>query len=102
MPPSRSEGFDYIITGAGCAGLSLLVRLIQSGNFANKKILLVDKEDKNKNDRTWCFWEKEIGFFESIVYKRWEKLWFHSDFLSRQLSLAPYTYKLIRGIDFYN
>lgn len=100
--PFRGTGSDYIICGAGCAGLSLLVRMIQSGQFRDKKILLVDKELKNKNDRTWCFWEKEAGTFDSIVYKRWEKLWFHSDTLSRQLHLAPYTYKLVRGIDFYN
>src|SRR5687768_8984639 len=101
--PFRGTGgeFDYIITGAGCAGLSLLVRLIQSGQFAHKKILLVDKEAKNKNDRTWCFWEVGEGFFDAIVYKRWDKLWFHSHYLSRQLALAPYAYKLIRGIDFY-
>ena len=93
--------FDFIVSGAGCAGLSLLVRLIQSGKFADKKILLVDKEIKNKNDRTWCFWEKERGFFEPIVYKQWQTLWFHSHYISKQLSLHPYTYKLIRGIDFY-
>ncbi len=63
-----SQQYDYIITGAGCAGLSLAVRMIQSGKFANKKILLADADTKNKNDRTWCFWEKQEGLFEPIVY----------------------------------
>ena len=40
------------------------MRMIKSGKFADKKILLIDKEPKTKNDRTWCFWEKQDGFFE--------------------------------------
>ena len=104
MPLKASEeqdSFDWVVAGAGCAGLSLLVRLVESGHFKDKKILLVDKEIKNRNDRTWCFWEAEEGLFETIVFKRWEKLWFHSHYLSKSLALAPYKYKLIRGIDFY-
>ena len=99
---NKGQGYyDYIIAGAGCAGLSLAVHLIHSGKFSNKKILIVDKDDKQKNDRTWCFWEKKPGLFESVVFKKWEKTWFHGDKFSRLLELSPYQYKLIRGIDFY-
>jgi len=65
----RTEKYDYIITGAGCAGLSLAMHMIHSGRFSDKKVLLVDKDPKRANDRTWCFWEKEEGLFQSIVYK---------------------------------
>jgi lycopene beta-cyclase len=97
-----SYHYDYIISGAGCAGLSLVVHMIKSGRFNNKKILLVDKLSEKKNDRTWCFWETEPGMFEPIVYHRWEKAWFYGEDFSSLLSLQPYEYKLIRGIDFYN
>ena len=37
---SRGIGYyDYIIAGAGCAGLSLAVHMIKSAQFDNKKIL---------------------------------------------------------------
>jgi lycopene beta-cyclase len=97
----RGQEYDYIIAGAGCAGLSLAVRLVQSGNFTDKKILLIDREDKKTNDRTWCFWEQQPGLFEPIVYKKWNKVWFHAEGFSRLLEIQPYEYKLIRGIDFY-
>ncbi len=106
MPPSEAglqkKDFDYIITGTGCAGLSLLMHLLQSGKFTDKKILLVDKQLKNENDRTWCFWETNAGLFEPIVHKHWQQLWFHAPTFSKKLNVAPYQYKLIRGIDFYN
>lgn len=94
--------YDYIVLGTGAAGLSLVMRMIDSPFFSNKKILLVDKEQKNKNDRTWCFWEKDIGFFEKVVYKKWKDLSFYSDEFSGNLDISPYQYKMIRGIDFYS
>ncbi|HEX7905900.1 MAG TPA: lycopene cyclase family protein [Chitinophagaceae bacterium] len=98
---NTTQQYDYIIAGAGCAGLSLAVHIIQSGKLADKKILLIDKSEKKQNDRTWCFWETQPGLFESIIYRRWNNAWFHSNSFSRKLELAPYEYKLVRGIDFY-
>lgn len=98
---STDEAFDYIIAGAGCAGLSLLVRMLSNKTLADKKILLIDRDVKNQNDRTWCFWEKGSGFFEPIVHRSWQSLEFHSESSSRQLDISPYKYKMIRSVDFY-
>jgi lycopene beta-cyclase len=98
----RLKDYDYIIAGAGCAGLSLAVRLIDAGLADGKRILLADREPKTVNDRTWCFWEQEAGLFESIVFRSWKQLWFHSQNRSALLDLNPYEYKMIRGADFYN
>ena len=94
--------YDYIIAGAGAAGLSLLVRMIKSGNFDEKRILLVDKEEKNRNDRTWCFWETGEGLFEEVIHRSWQLLGFQSHGFSKVFDISPYRYKMIRGIDFYN
>ncbi len=75
--------------------------MIRSGKFSDKKILLIDREPKTKNDRTWCFWEADESFFESIVYRKWPKVDFLSDTYSAALEIAPYEYKMIRGKDFY-
>ena len=78
------------------------MRMIRSGKFDGKKILLIDKDQKSKNDRTWCFWETQPGFFEDIVYKKWDTISFLSDDFSTTTNINPYQYKMIRGIDFYN
>jgi lycopene beta-cyclase len=93
--------YDYVITGAGCGGLSLAMHMIASGKFSDKKILLIDKDPKQTNDRTWCFWQKEEGLFEDVIAKQWDRLWFHGDGFSEQINISPYRYKMIRGIDFY-
>ncbi len=99
---NSSHQYDYIIAGAGCAGLSLAMHFIASGKFSDKKFLIVEKDSKQKNDRTWCFWEEEPSLFESIVYKQWDAAWIYNNKFSKLLNLDPYQYKLIRGIDFYN
>ena len=95
------QQYDYIITGAGCAGLSLLYRMLQQPFFSDKKILLIDKQQKISNDRTWCFWEKQPGAFESIIHCRWKQIDFYSNEFSARYDLEPYEYKMIRGIDLY-
>ncbi len=92
--------FDYIITGAGGAGLSLIHHLCETP-LKDKSILVIDKDSKDRNDRTWCFWEQEPGPFEGIVYRSWDQLSFHSQTYSKDFGIAPFRYKMIRGIDFY-
>ena len=94
--------YDYIIAGAGCSGLSLLYKILQTHSLQKKSILVIDKNQKKNNDRTWCFWEKNPGPFESIVYARWNTLEFISDDTNKKVDLGQYTYKMIQGIHFYN
>lgn len=83
------------------AGLSLAFYLNQS-NFRDKEILIIDREIKNQNDHTWCFWEREENPFEIIIYRKWDGVWFYgSENFSKFLSLENYVYKMIRAVDFY-
>ncbi len=82
--------------------MSLLMHMLESRQFADKRILAVDISPKSVNDRTWCFWEKTPGIFEPVVSKTWKQLWFHGAAYSKLLHIEPYQYKMIRGIDFYN
>ena len=94
--------YDYIITGAGLAGLSLLMRMMQHPFFDTAQILVIDAAQKNTNDRTWCFWEKEPDIFEPIVIKKWNYVSFIAPSYTNELTLSPFTYKMIRGIDLYS
>ncbi len=82
--------------------MSLLMRMMREPFFSSKKILIIDGSDKTVNDRTWCFWEKEAGLFESIVHHRWERVNFFSELFSATLTISPYQYKMIRAIDLYS
>ena len=93
--------FDYIICGGGMAGLSLAYHLSLS-KLSHSKILIIDPEKKTKNDRTWAFWENSSSPFESILAKNWKSINIVNSKGQKKLyDLKSYSYKLIRGIDFY-
>ena len=103
VPQTFMKHYDYIVAGAGAAGLSLIMHLIDSGKFTGKSILIVERSPKNVNDRTWCFWETTPGLFDSIVQKKWHSMWFYGvDGVSKRYDISPFEYKMIRGIDYYN
>ena len=56
----RHTRYDMIFLGGGCAALSLLVRLLNSGQFSGYRFLVIDRDRKTANDRTWCFWERGV------------------------------------------
>ena len=95
------ERYDYIIAGAGAAGLNMAYHLLQAGLLDQQSLLLIDQAPKTANDRTWCFWEVGDNVFEPIVFRRWRQVAFHGEGFSRALDLSPYCYKMIRGEDFY-
>ncbi|MBO0342273.1 MAG: lycopene cyclase family protein [Bacteroidota bacterium] len=94
--------YDYIIIGAGAAGLLLADALGKDEFFASKSILVLDKDNKSKNDRTWCFWERGNGPYDGLIYKTWDHIYVGGQQLQKSTSIAPYTYKMLRGIDFNN
>ena len=71
------------------------------GLLQHKRVLVIDQSVKTGNDRTWCFWEKTPGFFEPVLHKQWEHIWFHSPGFSQKFSVSPYRYKMIRSAAFY-
>ena len=94
--------YDYIIAGAGGAGLSLLHYLMEAPSLASKSILVIDKSFQKTNDRTWCFWDANISAFENLVHHRWNTISIHAEGFDKELPTAPFSYKMIQGIDFYN
>ncbi len=97
----KIKKFNYVICGGGASGLLLASKLISDTFFSNKNVLLIEKDPKNLNDRTWCFWEKGKGELDHIVSKSWKSAIFKAKNFKTNFSTDPYTYKLIRGIDFY-
>jgi lycopene beta-cyclase len=93
--------FDFIICGAGASGLLLLKAIREDSFFNEKSILIIEKEIKNVNDRTWSYWESPNGSFDSILSKKWSKANFCSEDFDSDFDLNPYQYKMLRSAGFY-
>lgn len=93
--------YDYIIVGAGAAGLNLALAMNADAFFKNKSLLILDKDRKEKNDRTWSFWEKGEGKWDDLISKTWNKGIVKAKQETIKLDLKKYNYKMLRSADFY-
>ena len=94
--------YDYIFAGIGLSSLMVLDKMLDARLLESKKILLLEPNDKNCNDRTWCFWDNKLGDFDDLVSKKWEKALFINDKQTIECLSDNANYKMIESIHFYN
>jgi len=58
--------YDYIIAGGGCAGLSLVMRMLKEPQLSTKKILIIDKDSKQLNDPPGVTGKREKAFLMKL------------------------------------
>ena len=94
------QHYDFIIAGGGCAGLTLAYQLIHS-SLRDCSILIIDRDDKDQNDRTWAFWTDQPTPFQSVVHREWDCLRVVTEAGDHLLPTGPWRYVMIRGDDWY-
>lgn len=95
------ERFDYIICGGGASGLLLSNALLSDKHFNDKKILIIEKDSKTDNDKTFGFWNDKESVLDNIVFKEWEYAEFRDSNSHNSFLLSPYKYKMIKSNEFY-
>lgn len=93
------QQYDYIIAGAGAAGLSLAWKMIHSP-LSGKKTLVIDNTLEPENDKTWCFWHSDTPPFADIIHKKWDYTEIRTSQKHFTQPLDEYPYYCIRKVDF--
>ncbi|MCL9807221.1 lycopene cyclase family protein [Flavobacterium amniphilum] len=94
--------YDFIFSGMGLSSLMILHKMIQSDLCSGKDILIIEAEKEKHNDRTWCFWEKGEGRWDSLLKKRWEQAYFVADDIKVNCLKDGYEYKMLESKSFYD
>ena len=101
MPTPTVIHTDAVIIGAGGGGMCLLHAMHRQGYLHGRTLHVVEPQNKQGNDRTWCFWAKPDSQIakdlESVISYRWEC----ARTPKGEEALAPYRYYHIRSSDFY-
>lgn len=93
--------YDYIFAGLGLASMMMIVKMENEGILEGKNILAVEPNDKNANDRTWCFWEEDDGDWDQILTHKWSRA-FYVDENVKIDCLNGSFYKMIESKNFYD
>ena len=91
--------YDYIIIGAGCAGLSLAYRL---RNKEFKICLIESSSDINLRNKTWSFWDTYETPFNHLVRKKWDKMVIKNKNETKKINCSKFNYQSIDSEEFNN
>ncbi len=92
--------YDMIIAGGGASGLSLAYHLAHSA-LRDRSILIVERDAKDIDDRTWSFWTDRPTLFDGAISASWSQIKVAGERFVKTLELGAYRYQMIRGSDFY-
>jgi lycopene beta-cyclase len=92
--------YDFIIAGAGAAGLSLVWNMLHRNELQDRRILLVDRALTPMRNKTWCFWDDSHLPFQELIHHTWDTLAVR--FRDAQFSekLQTYKYHCVRSDDY--
>ena len=71
-------------------------------HFHGHSILLLERQQQRKNDRTWSYWEKGSGSYDSLLLHQWDSIRFKDAQGELKRDISPYAYKTLRALDFYH
>ncbi|MFM7357183.1 MAG: lycopene cyclase family protein [Sediminibacterium sp.] len=92
--------YQYIIVGAGSAGLQLADALLNDPGLPAESLLIIEASTEHE-EKTWCFWYEEKHPFQHLVKKQWSNIAFRADGTSVRAELPGLCYQYISSSDFY-
>lgn len=92
--------YNFVFAGGGLSGLCTAYYLSLSG-IDFESALILDRDEKNVDDRTWCFWSSLPAAFEGLVSHKWRQLGVAFEDFSRLERIGGNGYQLVRSLDFY-
>jgi lycopene beta-cyclase len=90
--------YEYVIVGAGAAGLSLALHLVDS-SLSTGSVLLIDKGLAHSGDHAWGFWTDQPTRYDPIVRRVWHRMRFATRWSECLLEARNYRYALLDGRD---
>ena len=99
---SQTQPYDYIFCGTGASASLLLLEMHNAGLLKDARVLLIDREKKNRWDKTFCFWshadEPISRELNAIVSHTWDTVILPN---KQETPLAPLRYNHVSSLDLY-
>lgn len=102
MKNVEQEVYDFAFIGLGASNSLILLALIQRGLLKNKRVVIIEAENKSENDKTYCFWAGKndviVQTLAPIISRRFNRIQVNGSDM-QNIEEQPYHY--IRSIDLY-
>ena len=99
----KRTDYDIIFAGWGASACILLNEMAKTKKLEGKRILILDPDEKQENDKTFCFWaepsDEIFQDYKSIVSNSWNKIQINNNTAQ---TISPLKYYHLNSIDLYN
>ncbi len=93
--------YDYILAGGGCAGLSLVYRLLDS-SLKDSNILILEPTLGEVPNKTWCYWNTAaLPIHPEAARFSWNSFYLQQGKQQYQHGLENLSYYHLNSHDFY-
>jgi lycopene beta-cyclase len=93
--------YDYVIGGAGAAGMQLALAMAKDAYFNHKSILIIEPEQHADASKRWCFWEEGDSSWQEWLDASWQHAAVRTNRYQFNLPLGNYRYNMLRADTFF-
>lgn len=102
MSDSKIETVDFLFIGLGASNSLLLIKMNELGLLDNKKIAIIEPNNKKLNNQNFCFWstEEEITSLNlnDLIKTKWQNIKVAD---RKSQNISPFYYYHVKSIDLY-
>ena len=92
--------YNYIFSGLGLSTILVLNEMFENNLLVNKSVLVIEPNEIGSSEKTWCFWENEIGKWDDYLNTKWNRALFLNEKLSVDCLNGQLIYKQIDSKEF--
>ena len=98
---SAKQSIDYLFIGLGASNCLLILELEKKALLSQKKIIIIEPHQKNKKDKTYCFWATDEDARNIIEPQCVDKSWSTVILNGKKQDLDPLSYYHVSSLTLY-
>ena len=92
--------YDYTFSGLGLSTILVLNEMFENNLLDGKRVLIIEPNELDVNEKTWCYWEKDKGKFDNYINAKWSSALFKDENNSIDCLKGKLIYKQISSKKF--
>ncbi len=71
--------YDYTFSGLGLSTILVLNEMFENNLLEGKHVLIIEPNEIDQVEKTWCYWEEDKGKFDNYINAKWSSALFKNE-----------------------
>lgn len=92
--------YDFAFSGLGLSTILVLDEMFENDLLVGKRVLVIEPDEIGCHEKTWSYWEEEIGKWDDYISSKWSSALFKNENNSIECLNGKLIYKQITSKEF--